>query len=129
MGKFYSLKDFVHEQGLNMGEFSRLDKETQEKWREIHQRKLKEKLAERDENIFRHLFLADVRHVNPDTFDDLAQWKQEEWRKQYAQWKKDEQRRMQRERMPKEQRDRLAAYDVLRECGVPFGPDDSPLGI
>lgn len=119
----------MHEQGLNMGEFHRLDKETQQKWREIHQRKLQERLIERDENVFRYWFLAEIKHVDPDTFDELADWKKEEWRKQYAQWKKDEQRRMQRERMPKEQRDRLAAYDVLRECGVPFGPDGSPLGI
>lgn len=102
MGKFYSLKDFVHEQGLNMGEFRRLDKETQQKWREIHQRKLRERLVERDENVFRYWLLAEIKHVDPDTFDELADWEKEELRKQYEQWKKDEQRRMQRERLSKE---------------------------
>ena len=53
---FYTLKDFVHEQGLNMGEFKRLDMETQQKWRQIHQRKLKEKLIERDKSYDEYLF-------------------------------------------------------------------------
>ena len=88
---FYTLKDFVHEQGLNMGEFNRLDKETQEKWREIHQRKLKQKLKERDEwedeYAFKYEFLP-LKHVNPDTFDSMAEWKQEEWKKQFKEWKR-----------------------------------------
>jgi hypothetical protein len=88
VAKLYSLKDFVHDQGLDMGEFKRLNKETQKKWREIHQRKVQEKLAERDEWTFKYYFLAELKHVDPDTFDDLAEWKQEEWRKQYAEWKR-----------------------------------------
>ena len=81
MEKFYSLKDFVHEQGLIMGEFRRLDKETQQKWREIHQRKLQERLVERDENVFRYWFLPEIKHVDSDIFDELADWEKEEWRK------------------------------------------------
>lgn len=30
-------KEFVHNQGLTMGEFRRLDKETQANWRRVHQ--------------------------------------------------------------------------------------------
>ena len=34
---FMKFKEFVHNQGLTMGEFRRLDKETQENWRRVHQ--------------------------------------------------------------------------------------------
>jgi hypothetical protein len=46
MGWGYTLKDFVHDQGLTMGEFKRLDLETQEKWRSIHRRKHREQQIE-----------------------------------------------------------------------------------
>jgi hypothetical protein len=46
MGWGYTLKDFVHDQGLSMGEFKRLDLETQEKWRVIHRRKHRERQIE-----------------------------------------------------------------------------------
>jgi hypothetical protein len=129
VAKLYSLKDFVHDQGLDMGEFKRLNKETQKKWREIHQRKVQEKLAERAEWTSKYYFLAELKHVDPDTFDDLAEWKQEEWRKQYAEWKKDEEYRKCCERKPKRQMDYESAIDVLFDCGIPCGADGSPLGI
>lgn len=33
-----TFKEYVHRMGLNMGEFKRLDKETQEIWRESHKK-------------------------------------------------------------------------------------------
>ena len=32
MAKVYSLKDFIHDQGLTMDEFKKLDQKTQKKW-------------------------------------------------------------------------------------------------
>ena len=40
------LKELVHSYGLTMDEFYRLDTETQEKWREIQQRKNREEQIE-----------------------------------------------------------------------------------
>ena len=127
---FYTLKDFVHEQGLNMGEFKRLDMKTQQKWRQIHQRKLKEKLIERDKAYDEYLFDSFLRskYVNPDTFDDLAEWKKEEWHRQFEEWKKEQARIEAQARKSKEQIEYETAMQFLYECGVPFDID-GPLGI
>lgn len=129
MAKFYSLKDFVHEQGLTMDEFKHLDKETQENWRKIHQKKLKERLAERDEYVFRNYFLDCLKHVDPDTFDTLAEWKQEEWRRQYTEWKKEQEFFKAKSRKSQDKLNQESAMQTLCDCGIPFGADGSPLGI
>lgn len=126
MSKFYSLKDYVHDMGLNMGEFKKLDAETQEKWRAGHQRKLKQLLTERDkaydEFLFRYEFLP-LKHINPDSFDTLEDWKKEEWHKQFEIWKTERLRTKNHSKEASED-----ATNILVECGVPFNMDE-PLGI
>lgn len=128
MSKFYSLKDYVHDMGLNMGEFKKLDAETQEKWRAGHQRKLKQLLKERDEAyddfLFNHMFLPS-KHVNPDTFESLEDWKKEEWYKQFNEWKKEQSKI---KSISKESLETEDSINILMECGVPFNTD-GPIGI
>ena len=97
----YTLKDFVHEQGLNMGEFKRLDIETQQKWRQIHQRKLKERLAEIDEIGFKLCFLEFQHNITEEEFNKLPQAEQDEWQRKYKEYKKQEQRKRTAKRNPK----------------------------
>ena len=94
--RFYTLKDFVHEQGLNMGEFKRLDPETQEKWREVHQKKLKERLAEADEAVFHICFLGFEHHITEEEFEKLPLLEQDELRRKYTEYKKQQQKENQR---------------------------------
>ena len=126
MSKFFGLKDFVYEQGITMGEFKNLDVKTQELWRKKHQEKLKERLKERDESYEKHLFFnvfLPFKHVDPKTFDFLAKWKQEEWKKQFAKW-------LDIQKQPQGSYRNEDEYwnDFLADIGVPMGPD-GPLGI
>lgn len=43
-----TLKELVHDYGLTMGEFYRLDPETQEKWRQIQQEKNRQEQIEKE---------------------------------------------------------------------------------
>lgn len=48
-------KEFVHNQGLTMGEFRRLDKETQANWRRVHQIRNREEQIEIDRRYKEYL--------------------------------------------------------------------------
>lgn len=55
MSKLYSLKDYIHDMGLTINDFKKLDTETQNKWRLAHQKKLKQLIIERDETYNKYL--------------------------------------------------------------------------
>ena len=89
MSKFYSLIDFVHDMGLNMGEFHRLDAETQEKWRQAHQRKLKKLLQERDASIREYYWeycFCPEHTIDPDTFENLDPATKQDWLNKFNKW-------------------------------------------
>ena len=77
--------------------------------------------------MFNYVFLP-LKHINADTFDDLADWKKEEWHRQFEEWKKEQARLEAQARKSKEQIESESAMQILYECGVPFGAD-GPLGI
>jgi len=49
-----TLKEFVHSQLLTWSEFKNLDEETQQKWREVHQRKNREEQIENAKEYKEH---------------------------------------------------------------------------
>ena len=115
-----------------MDEFKKLDPEKQQEIRAMHHVKNVEEQKEIERNKDKYLFYSvflPLKHVNPDTFDSLAQWKREEWRRQFEEWKWEQQFWERQRRKTKDEIMFEEAMSILAECHVPFDPCGTPLGI
>lgn len=63
-------KEFVYNQGLNMGEFRRLDKETQSNWRRVHQIRNREEQIEIVRRYKEYLDSLKTEENSKGCFDD-----------------------------------------------------------
>ena len=70
-----------------------------------------------------------TKHLTMEQFQKLEKWKQDTYREQHQEANRLEQIENSRPKKNKSQIEYEDAIDVLRNCGVPFGDDDSPLGI
>lgn len=56
---------------------------------------------------------------------------QDAWRDEYQSWQREEQKKLnpKKDRRTPEEIERDECYELLADCGVPFGPDGEPIGI
>lgn len=65
----------------------------------------------------------------PKDIESLSPALKQAWEEEYQMWHDREKRQRQRDSRSQEEKDYSYAMRQLAECGVPFGPDGSPLGI
>lgn len=127
------LKFFLESQGITMAEFKEMDVKQQNKLKNKHKRALQKeqymehvkRVEEANEKKFFEVFLP-MKHVNPDTFDSLADWKKEEWRKQFNKYIKEEEIIKEISKKSKREIEDEYIIEYFLECGIPIYLDGSP---